>query len=166
MGFVYLPALCTNVEIVPLLTIPSVVIMSKDHPDNEYAFYSQKLRKMCINIRDLKDSNFTLPPKVYNSRRYMDRAFEAAGFVPKISVEVKNLDIIISLVAAGLGITATPHLNGLIYSSVVDRINIYNMGEDASPPTTIAAIYQKNTNLTTVARNYLEILTSIFHPNC
>ena len=165
LGFVYLPPQCSNVEIVPLLTIPSVVIMSKTHPDNGYAFYSQQLRKMCINLCELKDSNFILPPKITNSRRYMDREFEAIGFVPKISIEVINLDIIIGLVAAGLGVTAIPYLNGLIYSSVADKINIYSIGEGASPPNTIAAIYPKNANLTTVARNYLEILKSLFHPD-
>jgi DNA-binding transcriptional LysR family regulator len=165
LGFVFLPAQCSNVEVVPLLTIPSVVIMSKTHSDNQYAFYSQQLRKMCINLHDLKDSKFLLPHKSTYSRRFIDREFEAVGFVPKIMIEVISLDIIIGLVAAGLGITAIPYLNGLIYSSVADKINIYSIEEETSPPSTIAAIYPKDAKLTTVARNYLEILTSMFHPN-
>ncbi|MBP3752863.1 MAG: LysR family transcriptional regulator [Pyramidobacter sp.] len=162
LGFVYLPAQCGNVEIVPLLNIPSVVVMAKTHADNKHAYRSPQLGTMCIDLRNLKDSSFILPPPSTNSRRYMDREFEAAGFTPRVAIEVTNLDVIIGLVAAGLGITAIPYLKGLIYASVADRINLYTV-KSASPPNTIAAIYPQNANLTTVARNYLNMLTSMFH---
>ena len=161
IGFIYLPPQMEGLVSVPLFDIISDVLIPKGHPANKKAYFSEKTRTWCMDIRDLKDYEFILPDDSTNSRRFAERVFKAADIVPKVSLEAVNLDIITGLVAAGLGISLIPRLTGLMYEKFYDKVNIYNLDEKYDCTNTIAVIYNNDSSLTASTKEYMSILKSM-----
>ena len=157
-GFIYLPPRCGNMVAEPLFEISSVVLVPKDHPANEKAYYSEEIHGYCMDVKDIASYDFILPASSTNSRRFANRILEAEGITPHISIEAVNLDIIIGLVAAGEGVSVIPLLSGLFYQRDFGNVNIYNLGKHYESKNTVAVIYNDDTYMTTVAKKYLEIL--------
>lgn len=158
IGFIYLPPRCGNMMTAPLFTISSVILVPKDHPANKKAYFSQEIQAYCMALEDIAAYDFILPSLSTNSRRFANRVFNAAGIKPNISIEAVSLDVIISLVAAGDGVSVIPLLNGLFYQKDLAGINVYNLDPRYKIHNTIAAIYNDDAYMTTVAKKFLEIV--------
>ncbi len=161
LGMIYLPARQDGFTSLPLFDISSCIVLPKDHPANGKAYYSEKIGGFCLDVEDLRDESFILPKKGTNSRRFAERIFRSADLVPTIAIEALNLDIIIGLVSAGLGVSVIPWLSGLMYEKFFDRIKVYNLDEKYDSMNTVAVIYNGDASLTCVTREYLSILSAM-----
>ncbi|HUE75898.1 MAG TPA: LysR substrate-binding domain-containing protein [Chloroflexota bacterium] len=62
----------------------------------------------CVTLADLAEEMWILPYRRHGVRRLIEEACEAAGFVPRIAVELTGLGPIKELVKRGLGISVLP----------------------------------------------------------
>ena len=67
-----------------------------------------------IDLRDLADEPWVLVPARMPSRlrELVMTACAAAGFTPRVAQEARQLDALVALVSAGLGVTFVPHAAG------------------------------------------------------
>lgn len=158
LGFVYLPPKRHEVMVEPLFDISSVIIVPKDHPVNQKAYYSEKIHGYCMDVQELRDYDFILPASSTNSRRYADKVFKMADMIPDVRAEAVSLDIVIGLVAAGIGVSVIPLLSGLFYQRDIENISIYNLDEKYDRRNTVAMTYSGDNNLTTVTKEFMQIL--------
>ena len=90
-----------GLRIEPLRTEPFVVALSESHP------LASQAR---IALAELRDEDFVLFPRVSNPglHDYLIGGCRQAGFEPRIVQEADLMQTLVSLAAAGLGVTLTP----------------------------------------------------------
>jgi DNA-binding transcriptional LysR family regulator len=101
VGFVRLPVHDELLEAEPILREPLVVAVPERHALATCAH---------ISFRDLANEAFLMPPRQL-SAGFHDQVLNLchqAGFTPKLGAEASQLQTIINLVAAGMGITLVP----------------------------------------------------------
>lgn len=101
VGFVRLPVHDELLEVEPILREPLVVAVPERHTLASRAH---------ISFRDLANEAFLMPPRQL-AAGFHDQVLSLchqAGFTPKLGAEASQLQTIINLVAAGMGITLVP----------------------------------------------------------
>ena len=95
------PPTGAQVEVTPFTDEPGMVAVPAVHP---------LAGREAIAIADLADSPWVLVPARVPSRLrdLTVRAAAAAGFTPRVGQEARELDTLIALVSAGLGVTRVP----------------------------------------------------------
>jgi len=101
VGFVRLPLQDELLAVEPILREELVVALSERHP------LASRTR---ISFRDLAQEAFLMPPRPLapGFHEQVLNLCRQEGFAPKLGAEASQLQTIISLVAAGMGITLVP----------------------------------------------------------
>ncbi|MBM7843172.1 LysR family transcriptional regulator [Herpetosiphon giganteus] len=94
-------ALVHGVESTTLLSEPLVVAVSQQH---------RFAQRQSVLASELRDEGFILFPQGYELRNYTLQLCEQAGFAPRIVLDGGEMDTVVSLVAAGLGVAVVPQL--------------------------------------------------------
>ena len=99
-----------------LFEVPLVFVLPTGH---------RLARQKAVSLNDVRDEQMILParelqPVIYETYHKMTRA---AGFEPKVSIEVLTTAEVLALVAAGAGIGNAAIVPGLRYPGVVVRPN-------------------------------------------
>jgi DNA-binding transcriptional LysR family regulator len=118
VGFVLPPMAEPALESVPILREPLIVALPEKHP------LARKPGKLALE--KLKDAPFILFPRPYAPGLYDDvvSCCKAAGFSPRVEQEAIQMQTIVSLVSAELGVALIPasltHLRrtGVVYKSL------------------------------------------------
>lgn len=99
LGIIVLPASDTKFDIYPFIQDEFVLYLHEDHK------YSQK---SSVTLSELKEEKFILFSEDFTMHDYIKQSCEEAGFIPKVSYQSSQWDLIIELVASNLGITLMP----------------------------------------------------------
>lgn len=101
IGIVMLPISNPKLETIPLVVREDVIITSIDH----------KLSKTKeIGVSSLLDYEFILLDKEAHTRQYINNHFESLGAIPKVAMEVGNMEIIKQMVILNFGISVIPRI--------------------------------------------------------
>ena len=99
------PRLIGEFETAPVSEERVVVALPAAHP---------LAARDAVDLRDLADEPWVLVPARMPSRlrELVSAACAAAGFTPRVAQEARQLDALVALVSAGLGVTFVPHAAG------------------------------------------------------
>ncbi len=101
VGFVRMPVKHAALHVRPILREPLLVALPEHHA---------LARKPRVAFRDLASESFLLPPRAL-AAAFHDQVVNLchrAGFTPRLGAEASQLQTILNLVAAGMGITLVP----------------------------------------------------------
>ncbi len=101
LAVVTLPVADRTLAISPLFTEELVIVVSPAHP-----LAGQEL----VALADLVDQPFLLNPQGYEIRDIALAACRQAGFTPRVVLDGGEIDMVLSMAAAGLGIALLPRL--------------------------------------------------------
>lgn len=101
MAIVALPVEDTLITVQELFTEELVVVVPKRHPLSN---------QRTIALADLRGESWVLSPKSYGLRETMLHACQRAGFIPRVVLDGGEMDMLLHLVAAGVGVTLVPRL--------------------------------------------------------
>lgn len=127
VAFVSVPIENENINVKPVKNMPFVAAL----PENHYL-----ANKQTISIPDLADETFIMTPKTAGSIYYetVMQAFEKYDLYPNLSIQAYDLQTVLLLVSAGMGITLTPSpinaFDGIVYRKL-DDINLKVIGSIA-----------------------------------
>lgn len=111
----------------PIKTMSFMAALPEKHP---------LATKSSLYLHDLADETFIMTPKSAGALYYetVMSVFKQGGFAPKITMQAHDLHTVLSLVAAGMGVSLTPSslntLNGIVQRKVED-INLTIVGSIA-----------------------------------
>lgn len=140
IGFIRPPAkeIAPDINLATLRHDPLILVAPSNH---------RLARKASITVRDLKDEAFVMFVQDSGTGTYPEilRLCRKAGFEPTISMEAREPSVIISLVAAGFGISILPEsyrcirIKGACYrpiadSSAVMQLILASRRSEVSPP--------------------------------
>lgn len=134
-----------NVEFREVMKEKYVIVVSKNHS------FSNKNE---ISLKDLKDEFFIV------SNEYKDKLISCCkkiGYIPKISVEPKETNIIGSLVSAGAGVAIIS--NASIINT--NKISILDIKEDIGCKTIYMGWNNKRNN-SEIIKNFKEFITKVY----
>ncbi|MBI1746190.1 MAG: LysR family transcriptional regulator [Acidobacteria bacterium] len=107
LGVLTLPVTQPELQSIPAIHEEMVVVMPTRHPLAKAKY---------VRVQDLAPYRLILFERGSVSRRVLDKFFEKGQVIPKVAMEIENVEIIKPLVAIGLGITIIP------YQSVLDEV--------------------------------------------
>jgi DNA-binding transcriptional LysR family regulator len=96
-----LPVDDPNLTVVPLFSEDLVIVLSKEHPLAE---------QQSVAMTDLKHEQWILSPDNYELRDATLNACKKAGFAPQVALDGGEMDTLLRLVVAGVGIAMVPSL--------------------------------------------------------
>lgn len=101
IGIVSAPVTSNKLHVRPITKVSFKAALPEDHP---------LANKQSIYIRDLVDETFIMTPKSAGVLYYdtFMSIFQMAGFAPKIKIQANDLQTVLVLVAAGMGVALTP----------------------------------------------------------
>ncbi|MBL4953345.1 LysR substrate-binding domain-containing protein [Neobacillus sp. OS1-32] len=120
IGIVAAPVNSNKIHVRPLTKVCFLATLPEKHP---------LANKHSINLRDLADETFIMTPKsagVLYYETFMS-IFQMAGFAPKIMIQANDLQSVLALVAAGMGVALTPSSStpcGGVIQRKVEDINV------------------------------------------
>ena len=100
LALLTLPVAGPDLEVVPVLKEEMVAVMAPGHP---------LARQRTVEPATLARLPLILYERGSNSRRLQDAVFAELGGSLKVAMETENVEIIKSMVAAGLGVTLIPY---------------------------------------------------------
>lgn len=101
MAIVTLPVIDTPLTVEELFSEELVVVVARAH---------QLATRNTIDLADLRTESWVLSPKNYELRETTLYACQRAGFIPRVVLDGGEMDMLLHLVAAGVGITLVPRL--------------------------------------------------------
>jgi DNA-binding transcriptional LysR family regulator len=101
VAIVTLPVADEALTVVPLLTEELVLVVATKHP---------LAQRAAITMAELTNERWVLLPENYDLREATLTACEQASFVPRIVLDGSEMDTLLRLVAAGVGISLVPRL--------------------------------------------------------
>lgn len=128
LALVSVPVHYENVNVLPMKNMHFVAALPKNH-------YLAK--KETVSIRDLAHETFIMTPKSAGALYYdtVMQAFKKHDITPNLSIQAYDLQTVLLLVAAGMGITLTPSpinaFNGIVYREIDDIDNLKVVGSIA-----------------------------------
>jgi DNA-binding transcriptional LysR family regulator len=161
LGFLRLPVSGpSGVVFRPLLEEEMLLVLPTGHPLLQ-AWHGDGMP--AISLASLKDERFILvrrhgAPGMYSN---LIDACKNAGFTPQIAVEVDRMLTNISLVAAGIGISAVPasmrgfHADSVVYCRIRDG------GPGLSAPLTLVT---REDDMTPAVRHFLDMVEQVLTP--
>lgn len=135
----------------PVAREPLVALMPADHP---------QARAESVGLHDLRESPFVLFETGFALNRIIHDACQRAGFVPTIAARSGQIDFIVALVAAGLGVAFLPRMkaNEELHASVA-RVPLRDSGTDWE----MVLVWRRGGYLSYAAQAWLA-LTREVHP--
>lgn len=117
IGTVTIPVISEKIHTTPLKKAHFMAAFPEKHP---------LVSKQHIYIGDMADETFIITPKSAGPLYYeaFMSAFENTDFIPNITIQAHDLQTVMTLVAAGMGVTLTPspfnNFNGVVKRKVED----------------------------------------------
>jgi len=117
IGFISTPINSHKIEVIPIKKMTFEVALPENHV---------LATKKNIYLSDLIDETFIMTPKAVGALFYemFMGIFKEAGLTPNISIQAHDLQTVLALVSAGMGITLTPSpfeaINGIIKREIAD----------------------------------------------
>lgn len=140
-----------NVEWQPVAREPLVALMPADHPH---------AAAKSVQLHDLRDSPFILFETGFALNRIIHDACQRAGFVPTVAARSGQIDFIVALVAAGLGVAFLPRLKAdEAFHAGVARVPLRDTGTDWE----MVLVWRRGGYLSHAAQAWLA-LTREVHP--
>ncbi|CAB3924322.1 HTH-type transcriptional regulator GltC [Achromobacter anxifer] len=135
----------------PVAREPLVALMPADHP---------KARAESVGLLELRDSPFILFETGFALNRILHDACQRAGFAPAIAARSGQIDFIVALVAAGLGVAFLPRLKAReeLHAGVA-RVPLRDAGTDWE----MVQVWRRGGYLSHAAQAWLA-LTREVHP--
>ncbi|MEC1524523.1 LysR family transcriptional regulator [Neobacillus niacini] len=99
LGIVVLPADTSKFNVHPFITDEFVLYVHKKHP---------LAKRSIVGISELKDEKFILFSDEFTLHDYIKNVCLEAGFIPKVSYQSSQWDLIVELVSSEFGITLLP----------------------------------------------------------
>ncbi|WP_419955529.1 LysR family transcriptional regulator [Neobacillus niacini] len=99
LGIVVLPADTSKFNVHPFITDEFVLYVHKKHP---------LAKRSILGISELKDEKFILFSDEFTLHDYIKNVCLEAGFIPKVSYQSSQWDLIVELVSSEFGITLLP----------------------------------------------------------
>jgi LysR family transcriptional activator of glutamate synthase operon len=93
------PPIEADLEVIPLASEPSVLIVGADDP---------LVTRGAVDIADLRDRAFVALAEGNGSRQTLFQSCARAGFTPRVSIEVSDMLAVSGVVSAGLAISIIP----------------------------------------------------------
>lgn len=78
-----------------IATARQVAVLPKSHP---------LAARRSLELADLVDEDFVMPPEGGPQRAALDAAFQSVGFTPRVSAVVRGWDVVLKLVALDVGV--------------------------------------------------------------
>jgi DNA-binding transcriptional LysR family regulator len=153
VGFLLPPVADQNLSVLPLLREPLVAALPQRH--------SLARGRGPLALARLKDAPFILFPRHMAPGLYDDVVSfcRKAGFSPRVEQEAVQMQTIVSLVSAGLGVALIPaSMRNLARTGVV-----YRRLREPSPLTEIALAWRKGDERPALAR-FLEAVRGVVRP--
>jgi DNA-binding transcriptional LysR family regulator len=150
VGFVLPPISDPSLESISILREPLIVALPEKHP------LAQKPGKLALE--KLKDAPFILFPRPYAPGLYDDivSCCKAAGFSPRVEQEAIQMQTIVSLVSAELGVALIPaSLTNLQRTGVV-----YKFLKAGSPLTDIHLVWRRGDDLPAL-RVFIDVASQV-----
>jgi len=119
-------------------------------PDTDSLAKSRKSDEMELNM--LKDKKFVLIYKDSTLRKFTDRLFAEAGFIPDILLETSNHQTIANLVSNGYACSVVPKM----YISDPARVRFYHL--PGHPCWMLCAAYKKGSYLSQPKKDLLQMV--------
>lgn len=140
-----------NVDWQPVAREPLVALMPSDHP---------LARAQSVQLHDLRESPFVLFETGFALNRIIQDACHRAGFSPAIAARSGQIDFIVALVAAGLGVAFLPRItaNEAQHAGVA-RVPLRDAGTDWE----MVLVWRRGGYLSHAAQAWLA-LTREVHP--
>lgn len=117
IGLISSPVNNSKIQVIPIKKMNFVLALPEQHPLNS---------KKSIYLSDMANETFIMTPKSVGALYYETfmSVFQKAGFTPNITIQAHDLQTVLALVAAGMGVTLTPSpfnsINGIIKRKVED----------------------------------------------
>lgn len=117
IALISIPIYNKNVHVKPLKNMPFVVALPENH---------HLANKPSVSIQELANEPFIMTPKIAGTMYYdiVMQAFQKYDLSPNLSIQAYDLQTVLLLVAAGLGVTVTPSpinaFNGIVYRKLED----------------------------------------------
>lgn len=93
------------------------------------AKWGEKSNFQYIDIKDLRDETIILPQKGQSIRDVCDRLFEKEDIKPEKIIEIRNVETIMKLVSANLGVGFN-RVSYINYMSYIKNVEYYNVLQD------------------------------------
>jgi DNA-binding transcriptional LysR family regulator len=101
MAIVTLPVDAPSLTVAELFSEELVVVVGKQH---------RLANQQCATLNDLREDSWLLSPKNYELRDMTLHACQQAGFNPHVVLDGGEMDTLLQLAAAGVGVTLVPRL--------------------------------------------------------
>jgi DNA-binding transcriptional LysR family regulator len=99
LGIIVLPADTTKFNVQPFITDEFVLYVHKEHP---------LAKKSSVTIRELNEEKFILFSDEFTLHDYIKNVCMEAGFIPEVSYQSSQWDLILELVSSEFGVTLLP----------------------------------------------------------
>lgn len=152
VGFVRMPVNEDILQVEPILSERLVVALPERHA---------LAAKAQLCFRDLSEEIFLMPPRQLATAFY-DQVLNLctdAGFSPKLGAEASQLQTIINLVAAGMGITLVPES----VATLASRGVVFKHLPDPSPMMEIAVAWRRD-ECAEVLAAFLKVVRQVARP--
>ncbi|MGW4489962.1 LysR family transcriptional regulator [Amycolatopsis sp. NPDC004368] len=93
------PSELPGLTVHPIVTVPYFAVLPAAHP---------LAGRASLSLRDLAGERFIDAPRGFGNRIAVDRAYDALGTPRRVPMEVADLQVMPSYVAAGLGVAVVP----------------------------------------------------------
>ena len=146
IGLLHPPLLDASLELEIIRREPLLVVLPAEH-----ALATQER----IALSQLREEAFILPPRAWNPGTFdqVSSLCRAAGFIMRLGQEAVGMQTVISLVAAGFGVSLVPSSSQLLRSAGV----VYRALEGATPTMDLAVAWRPE-KLTPVAQKFLQVV--------
>lgn len=94
----------TQLDYIDIYPEELLLALPANHPASQGAIWEEGQRYPVINMANLTMDTFFLPRPEQSLRQACDRLFFDIGFTPRKVVEIRNIETVMTLVSAGLGV--------------------------------------------------------------
>ena len=150
IGIVMLPIHNPKLETIPLVVREDVIITSIDHPLS---------KRKELKVSSLLDYEFILLDKEAHTRQYINNHFDSLGAIPKVAMEVGNMEIIKQMVILNFGISVIPRI--AVRREEGRTLNVQRVFKK-DECRKIGLVYRKGKNLKIPAQVFINMIVDHF----
>lgn len=160
---VFQPIRERSLQTIKICSGKMVLIMSKDNPLNEYAFrYEEDPEHWYFDLRKAKNASFVCPTEGNRLDLLSNVIFKKAGFIPYVSLRIRNIVTAIRLVKSSSDLVLLPEifLGAPLHSREDEEgVRCYYLNKSCDYPWTLVAAHSEfYGRTTTIAQKFVELL--------
>lgn len=160
--FIFQPLWEQELCVKPLCTGKMVLVMSKTNPLNRYAFhYPDDPDRLCFDLRKAKKASFICPAEGNRLDQMSNQIFKRAGFIPFISMRIRNIATSVRLVGSSNDVVILPDafLHTVWNDDDPPPVNSYYLNKENDQPWTLVAAYSKDAgHISSAAQAFIDML--------